>query len=113
MPRKGPEALIQKQITDYLTYRNFFWWRNNTGAMASPSNDGHKRRFIRFGKKGSPDIFVLFLRVLFGIEVKAEKGSQTDSQKQYEIDFKEAGGVYVLAKGKNALHSVLEALDVK
>jgi hypothetical protein len=37
--------------------------------------------------------------VCYGIEVKAEKGRQSDAQKEFQVRLEAAGGVYVLARG--------------
>ena len=87
----------QKAILDWLAYRRIFHWRNNTGAMVSEYKG--KTRFMRFGSVGSPDIFVLKNGVCYGIEVKGPKGTQSDAQKEFQVRFEVAGGVYILAKG--------------
>lgn len=86
----------QAAILDYLAYRRIFHWRNNTGAMRSEYNG--KARFFRFGAVGSPDIFALKAGTCYGIEVKGEKGKQSDAQKEFQVRFEAAGGVYVLAR---------------
>lgn len=86
------EAKIQKAILDYLTYKRVFHWRQNSGAMPIASPGG--RRFVRFGKVGAPDIFVLKGGTLYGLEVKAPKGDQNENQSKYETEFKQAGGHY-------------------
>ena len=93
--RRGPlEQEIKRQITDWLTIKRYFWWPNNTGAFKA-SYKG-KGRFIRFGKKGSPDLYVLRNGILFGIETKAEQGFQSQVQKEFEVEFTRAGGKYLL-----------------
>jgi len=54
---------------------------------------------MRFGALGSPDIFAMHKGVCYGIEVKAEKGRQSDAQKEFQVRLEAAGGVYVLARG--------------
>ncbi len=50
--RKVSESMILKACLHYLTIRGVECWRANTGAMKIPGSD----RFVRFGKKGMPDI---------------------------------------------------------
>ena len=88
------EQEIKRQITDWLTLKRYFWWPNNTGAF-KVSYKG-KGRFIRFGKKGSPDVYLLRKGILFGIETKSDKGFQSQVQKEFEVEFTRAGGVYLL-----------------
>ena len=89
------EADIIRAINDYLqVQRNLgklMFIRNNSGAM--PVVDGkNKRRYIRFGDKGSPD-FLVFIEDYFSgfdycfeymktiaFEVKSETGKQNKDQ---------------------------------
>lgn len=76
-------------------------WRNNTGAL--PDKNG---RMIKFGIPGSPDILgILTTGQWLGIEVKAEKGRQSEQQKRFQTMIERFNGVYILAR------SVQEAID--
>ena len=92
------ESDIVKTITDWLTVHKLFWWRNNTGAFTA-SYKG-KPRFVRFGKTGSADIFVVRRdgdltsrdsgpcgTEIFGIEVKGPKGEQSQVQRDWQTEF--------------------------
>jgi hypothetical protein len=93
MPRRGPtEHEIQSQILDWLKAKRIFHWRNNTGGFGG-SHKG-KRWFVKFGSVGAPDIFVLRGCILYGLEVKSEKGFQSQQQNVFEVEFTRAGGVY-------------------
>jgi hypothetical protein len=48
------ESDVQRQILDYLALKHLFHYRNNSGAMVSEYRG--KKRFMRFGATGSPDI---------------------------------------------------------
>lgn len=78
MPAKLSEAQIQKQIIDWLKLKCIFHWRNNSGAMFSIYKG--KKRFMRFGAVGSPDIFAIFRGKLYGIEVKGPNGKPSQEQ---------------------------------
>lgn len=45
------ESNVQKQLVDYLSYKNVYVWRNNSGALQDRFG-----RLVRFGKVGSSDI---------------------------------------------------------
>lgn len=110
------EKDIQRSILDYLQLKKIFHWRNNSGFMFIKGAD--KTRGIKLGQTGSPDIFVVLPEIIsivnagvdvkvssdmkfgqiFGIEVKAPKGVQSDHQKNWQIEFEKAGGVYILAR---------------
>ncbi len=87
---------IQSQILDWLRIKRIFHWRNNSGAVAAVHNG--KKRFIRFGAKGSPDIVAVRRGVVYGIEVKRADQHQSIAQTYWQTDFERAGGVYVLAR---------------
>lgn len=90
------EHEIQKQILYYLTLKKIFHWRNNTGVRIGEYKG--KKTFVRYGAIGSPDIFAMRYDKCYGIEVKSAKGKQSDTQKEFEKDFINAGGIYILAK---------------
>jgi hypothetical protein len=46
--------------------------------------------------------------ICYGIEVKGDNGRQSDAQKEFQIRFEAAGGVYVLAKGIDEVERSLE-----
>ena len=82
---------------EWLELKHIFHWRNNSGTLRKG------RHYVKFGKKGSPDIFALVRGTLFGIELKAHDGFQSQVQKEFEVEFTRTTGVnppcgiYVLA----------------
>jgi VRR-NUC domain len=102
-----PEAALQKLILDWLSANRIWFERRNTGAMVS-SYKG-KNRLTRFSQPGTADIMVLadtndrdcefpfsHKRVVW-IEVKAPKGRQSDSQKEFQQAVEYEGHKYILA----------------
>jgi hypothetical protein len=67
-----------------------------------------RTRSMRFGALGSPDIFAMHKGVCYGIEVKGEKGKQSDAQKEFQVRFEAAGGMYILAKGIDEVERVID-----
>lgn len=93
--KRGPlEHDVQTQIMDWLKLKHFFHFRSNAGAMVGTYKG--KRRFVKFGPKGGPDIFVVIRGQIIGIEVKGEHGFQSQVQKEFEVEFTRAGGKYLL-----------------
>lgn len=86
------EKQILKSILDYLEIKKIFHWRQNTGALKVQG------RFIRFGEVGSPDIFIVRRGQIIGLEVKTDKGTQSDFQKEWQTNFESAGGIYHLVR---------------
>jgi hypothetical protein len=99
------EADLLKLILDWLALHRIFHWRCNTGAFAGEYKG--KRRFIRFGVQGVPDIIGCFRGRMFGIECKAQGNDQSQKQRIFQSDLESAGGLYVLAY---ALEDVTERL---
>lgn len=92
---KSTEKSTQKAILDYLALKGIFHWRNNTGAFRAESGS-----FIRYGAKGSPDIFAVKRPSgrLVGIEVKDAKGRLTEDQAAFGVALARAGGTYIVAR---------------
>jgi len=104
-PYELTEHQIQAQILDWLRLKRRFFWRNNTGASKASYNS--KVRFYRFGSPGSPDIFVIREGVIYGVEVKAYKGQQSQTQVYWQTEFEKAGGKYILARSLADVEAVL------
>lgn len=85
---------VQSQILDWLKAKHVFHFRSNSGAMAGDHKG--KRWYVKFGPKGGPDIFAVIKGQIIGIEVKSDKGFQSQVQKEFEVEFTRAGGVYLL-----------------
>ena len=91
------ESALLKSITDYLQYLEnmgrLYFVRNNSGAFVGEYKG--KKRFVRFGKKGSSDIIIYLKggKVIF-IEAKTEKGEQTANQIAFERLIKTLGYDY-------------------
>jgi hypothetical protein len=100
------ESAIQAQIVQYLTLKGYFFWRNNSGAVISHYKD--KIRMFRFGKEGSPDLFVLRNGALIDTECKSPTGRVSDDQVIYRQAFEDAGGQYILAR---QLEDVMDGLE--
>jgi len=107
---KRSESIIVRACCDYLAAkRHFFWRQNNAGIMRT---DLKGRKFWTtpvHSRKGVPDIFVLVKDVVsrfFAVEVKTEVGRQSPEQRQFQEEWEQRGGVYVLARGVDALIEV-------
>lgn len=89
------EAQLVKSILNAVNYYGFFW-RNNTGAHKINNDNGS--RFVRFGLPGSADIIGVHKGRFIAIEVKSERGRQSENQREFEKYITDNGGVYILAK---------------
>lgn len=82
------EHEIQREILAYLEARGVFHWRNNTGRRGS----------VTYGYPGSPDIIAIHRGRFIGIEVKDEKGIQSNAQIEFMQRCLDNGGTYILAR---------------
>jgi hypothetical protein len=113
---KLTEADIIRAIGDYLqVQRNLgklMYIRNNTGAIPIEAGK-YKRRYVRFGDKGSPD-FLVFVGGIFGllktiaIECKSETGRMSEEQLNWQADFERLGGEYYVVRSIDRVMEILK-----
>jgi hypothetical protein len=90
------EGEIVKVILQYLDAKGVFCWRNNTGAIVA-ENAG-KKRFFRYGLRGSADIIGILPDGRFlAIECKTKKNKLSPAQDYFLKQIKANGGVAILA----------------
>lgn len=88
------EKEIQKQCIEYLKKRNIFFYRQNQGRMGR----------IKFTSiNGVPDIVAVIKGKYVGIELKDEKGKQSEDQKTFQKNLEQAGGEYWLIRDLDEL----------
>lgn len=127
---KGPEALMQDAILDWLAAERILAFRMNTGATVAPETTTTRRRFIVYGVKGMADIqcfpdrckwcrvntergevsYCVYCRNLpkvLWIEVKSARGSQSPEQRSFESQVKSEGHGYLIAR---SLEDVMEVI---
>lgn len=93
---------IQKSILEALWYNKIKAWRNNTGAYRTEHGG-----FVRFGTKGSGDIFAIQPKTgrFISIEVKTQKKYPTPDQKQWMQEVNDAGGIAFVARSIDDLRT--------
>ncbi len=85
-----PEGEVVKAILEYLTVRNVYAWRNNTG----------RRGRVTFGKVGSSDIIgILNDGRWLAIECKADGEHPTMDQLVFLAEIAKRGGLAFVARG--------------
>ena len=83
------ENNLTKEIMAYLTVKQIYHWRNNTG----------RRGTVSYGFAGSADILGLLPSGRFlAIEVKSPTGMQNVSQMIFESHINSNKGLYILAR---------------
>ena len=103
MKAKLSESAVQGQILDWLARKGIFAYRQNTGGA------NLKGFYVRFGKRGAPDIVAIYRGMYVGIEVKKAGGVQSDDQRAYMANVRQAGGMYILAHELEDVTRVLES----
>jgi hypothetical protein len=111
------EKEIQRAILDYLAARHILAFRQNTGAVASEYKG--KKRFMRFGTPGMADVYCLvklpcecgrLCTTIVYIEVKNEKGKQSELQRFFEQDVTREGAKYIVARSVEDVERSLKNL---
>lgn len=111
---KSEKAIMNEVLLDVSKWDDAFVYRNNTGSAwqgervsARPGTkitieDGmvilKNGRPITFGLPGSGDIMGCVAGRPLAIEVKAEKGRQSEQQQRFQAAWERAGGVYLLTR---------------
>ena len=89
------ESQLQSKICDYLQKAGYCFSRINNTPVFDP-----KRKIFRsMGKyvmRGFPDIVVIVCGRFVGLEIKSERGRQSDAQKLAQERIEKAGGYYCL-----------------
>lgn len=72
-------------------------WRNNTGAYRRGKN------FIRYGKKGSADIFVIVKHSgrFVALEAKVDNNQPEPEQREFAANVRRVGGYYGVVRDVN------------
>ena len=101
------EKDTQKACIQYLEASKIFHYRNNSGAVISEYKG--KKRMMRFGATGSPDIIVVIRGQYIGFEVKDVKGKQSEGQIDFQKALEAAGGAYHVIKSIDDFITIISA----
>lgn len=108
------ESGIQTAILHYLALLEnqgkVYAFRNNSFRGFIQRRNGTKG-FIKNNKRGVPDIIMCYKGCFVGLEVKTEKGRQSQTQKEAEQAINEAGGYYYIVRSVDDVDEVLNLLD--
>lgn len=102
------ESQIEIAICHFLRVHHFFFWKQ-------PSRGYFDTKLKRFRKDhnpyvgvGVPDLIIIYLGFFIGLEVKSEKGIQSENQIQFEHRCLKAGGFYFVVR---SVEETQRALD--
>ena len=94
--QKTLEKYVVNACLQYLQLKDIFHYRSNSGAMVSEYKG--KKRFMRFGAKGSPDIVAVVRGQYWGIECKSSSGKISEDQLVFAAALERAGGRYLVCR---------------
>jgi len=96
------EKDIIKSCMQYLLLKGYEVIRNNSGAFVVAENG--KKRLIRFGSPGSPDLIACSPDGRFvAIECKSKRGKLTDFQRNYLNRIAARGGIALVVRSVEEL----------
>lgn len=106
------EAPIQKAILELLAAKRIFAMRVNSGTSVGSTNG--RKWAIHMAAPGTADILALLPCydcnrgfIPLWIEVKADKGKQSELQKSFEADVLERGMRYIVARSIDDVEAAL------
>lgn len=106
MTRQNPEYRLQKTVIQHLMFRalpGVIYFHCPNGNKLAPRTAAHNKAMGV--KAGVADLIIIIKGRAFFLELKAEKGRQSESQRLFEQECIEAGCQYAIAHNvSSALH---------
>jgi hypothetical protein len=102
------EAAIQKGVLNYLKLRQIPHWRMN--VIGVPLQDG---TFRPNSMAGFADILAMFQGTAVALEVKTDKGRQTEKQKEFQKEFERGGGIYHVVRNVEQVHEIIKTFEAR
>lgn len=84
---------IQLAVCDYLSYKGYFFWRQNTFPTFDPIRKQF-RSMPKYAMKGVSDIILLHEGMAYFLEIKRPNAKQNDNQKEFQRFVENAGCKY-------------------
>lgn len=107
------EAAVQRYVIDRLTLLErtgkVYFFRNNSFTGKLMRYNGSEG-FVKNGKPGMPDIVALIAGKFVGIELKSDKGRQSEEQKIAQKHIEKLGGLYLLVNSPEAFETCIQQL---
>ena len=108
---RNDEALIQVKIVKYLQSRGIYFFSVPNEAAAE--NKIRQMQLVSMGlRSGVSDLIMLYpKRSLTFLEVKTQKGKQSDKQKKFESRVCEHGFKYYVVRSVEDVAEILTRID--
>jgi len=94
---KVSENDVVSGICNYLSYRPWYFWRQNNIGTYDRKNETY-RSLPKFSVRGVPDILVLAFNTIVFVECKTDTGKQSEAQKEFQAEVESRGYTYILAR---------------
>ncbi len=75
-----------------------------------PKSDG---TFRPNSMAGFADILAMFQGTAVALEVKTNKGRQTEKQKEFQKEFERGGGVYYIVRNVEQVHEIMKTFEAR
>lgn len=105
------EAQLSKSISETLNfYENMgklVFVRNNSFAGHIKRKNGSKG-YVKNNKKGSSDYFIFMQDLTIHLELKSEKGKQSDNQFAYQNKIEKLGHIYKIVRSVDEVDKLIK-----
>lgn len=99
MKLKETEKQIENSILEYLSLIKIgFFWKNNSTGIFDPTRKVFRKAKSKFLINGVADIIGVAGGSFICLEIKSEKGKQSESQKIFSERFTKNGGKYAVVR---------------
>ena len=106
------ERHLQRQAIEYLTYEQnsgrLLFLRVNSGMIPI---DAARRRMVRMAPAGFPDLIIFGQRRTVFVELKSEKGKQTESQREFERKAQTLNYQYAVIRSFIELQALVQTIS--
>ena len=102
---KTPEGLIQDAVCQFLEWKRYTFWRQNTVGLYDPTKKIF-RAMPKYAMKGVSDIIVLKDGRAMFIEVKSKTGKLSEAQVAFKETVERAGCAYFTVRSVDDLISL-------
>lgn len=106
------EHAIEQQILEWLNLEGWLAWKLKDSASYDPG----QKKFLTpggFRINGVSDVVAVKDGVVLFLEVKTEKGRQSDAQKMFEKKLAEKGGRYFVVRSLDDVKGIISLLQWK
>ena len=93
------EQTIQKMIIDYLRLKGYFVYKNSSVGIYVKKT-GH---YIPAQTRGVADLTAIKDKQVYQIEVKKKGGVQSEYQKEFQKNWEDKGGIYLIGGLKDII----------